>query len=289
MSNPVYDLLVQKGHAFRSSGQDYLIHCLNPEHPDNNPSLRIDQISGLFKCPSCGFKGNIFRYYNILSTATSIKVAGLKSKLSKVKAMLTGLDFPKGTTPFTNNFRKISHTTLEHFEAFITHEVPELECRVVFPIRDILGKIQAFQARHTLADAQPKYVVWPKTSELDLFPQKINSKLNYIVLVEGLFDMLNCYDKGLKNVTCMFGVTNLIKDAASKLQVFKTQGVTHIFVMLDGDKAGKYAAKQILENTALSDFIIEIIELNEDVDPGGMSAESINYYKEYIDEKSGNN
>ena len=50
--------------VFRNQGADYVVACLNPEHDDSNPSMRIDKITGIFHCFSCGFKGNIFKYYD---------------------------------------------------------------------------------------------------------------------------------------------------------------------------------------------------------------------------------
>jgi hypothetical protein len=40
-------LLIEKGISFTSSGKDYLIKCLNPDHDDSNPSLRVDKINGV--------------------------------------------------------------------------------------------------------------------------------------------------------------------------------------------------------------------------------------------------
>lgn len=63
----VLELLQKHGHKVKPSGQDYLICCLNPEHEDNNPSMRIDKISGIFNCLSCGFKGNLYKYYGVFT------------------------------------------------------------------------------------------------------------------------------------------------------------------------------------------------------------------------------
>ena len=40
-----------------------IIKCLNKEHTDNNPSLRIHKISGLGHCFACGYKLNIFKHF----------------------------------------------------------------------------------------------------------------------------------------------------------------------------------------------------------------------------------
>ena len=55
------DLLTEKGIDFKVQGNDAVIKCLNPEHDDTNPSMRVDKITGVFHCFSCGFKGNKFR------------------------------------------------------------------------------------------------------------------------------------------------------------------------------------------------------------------------------------
>ena len=45
----VEELLVEEGIAFKQSPADYVVRCLNPEHDDTNPSMRIDKITGVFK------------------------------------------------------------------------------------------------------------------------------------------------------------------------------------------------------------------------------------------------
>ena len=50
----VEELLVEEKIAFKQSPADFVVHCLNPEHDDSNPSMRIDKITGVFNCFSCG-------------------------------------------------------------------------------------------------------------------------------------------------------------------------------------------------------------------------------------------
>lgn len=288
MSNYVYELLIAKGHTVRQSGQDYLIHCLNPEHDDRNPSLRIDINTGKFRCPVCGFSGNILKYYNILTTHVSMRVHGLLQSIRKIKGMLKGLEFPKGTVMYKQSFRGISAKTLQKFEAFYTTQEPELEDRIIFPIRDVLGKIQSFIGRHTLADSGAKYKVYPANSPINCYPIVVNPELRHIILVEGIFDMLNLYDKGLENVVCSFGVDFLLKNTSDKLLAYKAQGITTVFIMYDGDNAGKQAAKKLKPILEESLFNVEILDLKDGLDPGILTVEDISFYKGIIDEKSSN-
>ena len=62
----VEELLQSKQVPFLPKGKDYVVSCLNPEHDDNNPSMRVDQITGIFHCFSCGYKGNLFVHFGNL-------------------------------------------------------------------------------------------------------------------------------------------------------------------------------------------------------------------------------
>ena len=44
----VNDLLDLQNIPYIPKGHDYIVSCLNDEHTDKNPSMRIDQITGIF-------------------------------------------------------------------------------------------------------------------------------------------------------------------------------------------------------------------------------------------------
>ena len=69
----VVDLLQERRIEFKPSGRDYLVRCLSPDHEDKHPSMRIDNITGIFNCFSCGFKGNIFNMFGAPSNYLDIK------------------------------------------------------------------------------------------------------------------------------------------------------------------------------------------------------------------------
>ena len=47
---PVEELLVAKDIPYKVSGKDVVIKCLNPDHDDSNPSMRVDRHMGMFNC-----------------------------------------------------------------------------------------------------------------------------------------------------------------------------------------------------------------------------------------------
>ena len=282
MSDPVLEILQKNSLAFTVSGRDYLIKCLNPEHEDSNPSFRVDKVSGVAHCFSCGFKTNIFKFFGIFTNPVPIKILALKEKLAELKNFGQELEFPAGYTPYTKQFRGISPQTLKHFGAFYTNQVEKLQDRIIFPIKDITDKTVVFVGRHTLSNGNPRYINYPSGVKIPLFPAHLPSGYSSMVLVEGMFDMLNLYDNGLENVVCAFGTNTLQNDTKSKLLPFKAQGITHIYLLFDGDEAGRKASGVLKPLIEAEGFIVEVIDLPDDTDPGELDAEDIRSIAEYI-------
>lgn len=281
-TDQVSSLLNSKGLTFIPSGRDYLIHCLNPEHPDSSPSCRVDRVTGIFHCFSCHYRGNIFKFYGVFTNRVPIQIAKLKEKLATLKTATIGLELPKGATPYSRSFRGISVKTLKLFEAFYTNQVEQLEDRICFPVKDITGKTQVYVARHALSNGNPRYINYPRGVTMPLYPPQVPAGHRSLVLVEGIFDMLNLYDKGLENVACCFGTNTLQADTKNKLLAYKAQGVSHVFILFDGDDAGERAADVLKPLIESADFIVEIVKLPEGTDPGNLGQEDVDSLIEYV-------
>lgn len=281
----IESLLTKRNIQYRTKGKDLVVSCLNPEHEDSNPSCRIDKVTGAFHCFSCGFKGNIFKFFGIITNNTSIKVSKLKEKLKDLTIELSEVTIPGAAIPVNTVFRGISTTTLRHFGAFRTDAEDKLVDRICFPITDITGKTIAYLGRHLLSNGNPRYVVHPGGRPLPLFPSNLGSQYRSIVLVEGIFDMLRLYDSGIKNAVCAFGTSTISEaNAKNKLMPYKAQGVTKVFLMFDGDKAGEEAMKNIKPILEECDLSVEIVELEGGTDPGDMDNDTLQSLKEYITE-----
>lgn len=170
-----------------------------------------------------------------------------------------------------------------YFGAGVTSQVTELEDRLMFPIPDITGKVLVYVARHMLSQENPRYLNYPSGSQMPLYPAKLlDPSLSSLVLVEGIFDMLNLYDKGLTNVACCFGTNTIKNTIKDKLLPYVAQGVTKIYIMFDGDAPGQLAAeelKPVIENMNLS---VEILPMDDDMDPGDASTEDVQRLIAYI-------
>lgn len=286
MSNEVENLLKDKNIYYRISGSDFLIRCLNPEHIDSNPSLRIDRLKGIGQCFACGYKTNLFKHFGIITNMVGIKAAILKEKLRSLKTN-GDLGMLDGYTPVSIKYREISLNTLTEFEMFSTDKVKGMEDRIILPVKDISGKIKAFVGRHIMSDASPKYLVHPPNAPMQLVPPSLKERTNKLILVEGMFDMLNLYDKGIKNITAVMGVQTANNEQLKlKLLPFKAQGVTHIYILFDGDAAGVKGANSVKSKLESWDYLVKIIELPEGLDPGAMDQEAVDWVKEQINDEN---
>jgi DNA primase len=277
------ELLTKKKIDFNPKGKDLLVRCINPEHEDKHPSMRIDKITGVFQCWSCGFKGNIFQHFGTKGNFLQIKRQKTKDLITQKLAESVGLDIPINAIPFENEWRGISKETYRHFEAF---QHSDFAGRVVFPIRGPSGRIAAFAGRHMTKGYDPRYIIYPTGASLPLFPTNIEPIESRIILVEGLFDMLNLWDKGLHNVMCTFGTRTLLgknSKGPGRLELLKIQGIYGIDIFFDNDDAGQKASKEVRELCEdRLEFDCRTIKFKDINDPGDLTAQQVMRLKEQL-------
>ena len=280
MSESVEDLLSKKGVEFLEKGNDYVVCCLSPDHSDAHPSLRIDKDTGMFNCFSCGFRGDVFTHYEEYRSRTYDLFYEVEGLITNLLIETRGLDIPESAMPFIQEFRGIKAEVYEHFNAF-THTDQQFMNRVVFPIYDISGKIQAFIGRYTHSKATPKYRVEPPQANLPIYPVP---QADTVVFVEGLFDALNLIDKGMDNVACIFGTQNITwKTVTDKLSPLLH--ASRIALLFDNDTAGIAAArklKDIIESKTDLKVVICNHLLPDGEDPGDLDARSVGFLKTLV-------
>ena len=268
----VEELLESKRIAYIPKGADYEISCLNPDHPDRNPSMRVDRITGIFNCFSCEYKGNLFTYFGEKPNQLQLRREKLKNTIRQKMAESSGLVFPKNSTPYDREHRGIKVETYQKFEAFENTD-KEFISRVNFPIRDITGKIVAFNGRHTGVGV-PKYLITPAGAQMPLYPT-VQPNSGCVILVEGIFDMVNLHDKGLDNAMCCFGTKNINE---RKLSVLAMSGVTQIDIFFDGDEAGQNGAEKVKEMCESIGLSVRNVHL-KGTDPGALTIQQVTKLK----------
>ena len=268
----VEELLVSRQVYFVPKGADAIVTCLNPEHADSSPSMRIDKITGIFNCFSCGYKGNIFTHFGEKANQLQLRRELLKKRIREKRSESVGLSFPKGSIPYVGNWRDIKPETYKRFEAFQHHDTDHIG-RIVFPVRDISGRIVSFNGRHTTGGT-PKYMISPAGAKMPLFPIVVPIQGD-VILVEGIYDMVNLHDKGLTNAVCTFGTKNINED---KLRMLSIQGVEEVIIFFDGDTAGQDAAKEVKEMVEQAGLTSRNVNL-KDTDPGALPLKSVQTLK----------
>lgn len=272
----VEKLLKDRDVYYIDKGRDLLVKCLNPEHDDSNPSMRIDSETGKFNCFSCGFHGNVYVHFGEYQSPVHDLVYEVRDRIADIQREARGMEIPDGARPYKEDFRKIKASTYEHFGAF-TYGKEEYENRILFPISDATGKIQCFNGRHMYSDVRPKYKIYPERANIPVFP--FIPQIDTLILTEGLFDMINLYDKGILNSACTFGTHNLtFSNAYNKLLPYLISGVRRFLVLMDNDKAGRYAAKKMVDIIRLKtkcEAIDISYMLDEGKDPGGLTQKEV--------------
>lgn len=285
----VLELLDMKGIDYKDTGGDILIKCLNPEHEDAHPSLRIDRETGVFHCLSCGFgRGipSIYHYFNEDAYRQSPRLVTVRKKIRELNSLANVLTIPDAALVFDSDYRGIKGELFKKYNAFTyEHEDSGWSGRIVFPITDAVGKIIVFQGRSRGSSAPPKYLLKPKNIPAPIFPIRYNTRV--LVLVEGMFDMLNLEDKGLTNVSACFGTHQFSNDnIADKFSSFIIAGVTVVAILLDNDKSGNAAAeklaKMIKNKTRLTPIVINHL-LPDGKDPGDLDADEVKALAENIE------
>lgn len=270
----VIDILKDRQIKYKESAKDYLVLCFNPEHDDSNPSMHIDKITGVYHCFSCGYKGNIFRKFGAEPNFIELGIARLQQRIRKL-SNYKSLVIPADAVPFNRDYRGLSSYIYSEAEAFTSNQEDEFKDRILFPIRDIRGNIKVFIGRSLHSDVEDKYLFYPEKIQPPLFPAHPEIYKNSLIIVEGIFDVLNMMDKGCYNVICAFGTHTLLKTFREKLSHYKILGVNKFYIMFDGDRAGRNAGQKLEEVLNLNGFNAETIELPDDMDPGDLTEEHI--------------
>ena len=260
----VEDLLNTKNIPFTPNGKDYVVRCLNPDHDDKNPSMRIDQVTGIFNCFSCGYKGSVFAHFGQKADRMEMRRQMLKKKIKQVREESVGVELPIDATPYIGNWRNIRPETYKKFGAFLS-AAKEFSGRLCFPIYDRTGKVVAIQAR-TQTNLMPIYYNAPAGAKMPLFPV-VDPIQGSVILVEGIYDMINLHDKGLTNAVCCFGTKNINEE---KLKMLSIQGVESVDIFFDGDDAGQTAAREVREMVERVGLHPRNVHL-KDSDPGALT------------------
>lgn len=143
--------------------------------------------------------------------------------------------------------------------------------RVIFPIRNHLGKPIAFGGR-SITDQEPKYLNSPENDlfhkskilfNFDLAKKHIRKKREAI-LFEGYIDVISAYQANIKNVIATLG-TSMSMHQARLIKRY----VDKVIICYDADQAGINATYQTAKLLLDTGCEVYVANLNEGMDPDG--------------------
>lgn len=201
-----------------------------------------------------GFNKNIIESYNLgYFPPTYLSVRALINHLNKFSLMQSDLIEAK----------IIAEGKKATFSPF--------EDRIIFPIKDIIGRYCGFGGRiFKEFDQRPKYYnshetpYFAKGSLLFGFDaaKKALSKCDHIFIVEGYTDCITMAQYGFKNTVATLG-TACTQEHLKILSRY----VNYVYVLYDGDNAGQNAIMRLTELCWQVSIELKVITLPETEDP----------------------
>ncbi|MEA2066101.1 MAG: DNA primase [Thermotogota bacterium] len=143
--------------------------------------------------------------------------------------------------------------------------------RLTIPIRNKSGKVVGFGARVISDENGPKYLNSPESSifkkskllfNLNRAKKSIDS-LNYVIVVEGFFDVISLYEAGIENVVGTLGTS------LTGIQLKLLKNITeNILFFFDSDEAGQKATFRAVEMAEQLGLSTAVVQTPKFKDPG---------------------
>lgn len=142
--------------------------------------------------------------------------------------------------------------------------------RVMFPIKDSLGRVVGFSGR-VLDDSLPKYMNTPETDVfkkaellygLDTAKTAIRDT-GECVVVEGYMDVIALHQTGFQNAVAALGATLTAEQAAQLSRL----DVQRLMLAFDADEAGQRAVLSGLEQSVGRNFLVRAVRVPHGKDP----------------------
>lgn len=159
--------------------------------------------------------------------------------------------------------------------------------RIMFPIRDLSGRVVGFSGRHfgNSTEEGAKYLNSPETSVFSkshilygLHEAKEGiRKYGFAILVEGQFDLLMAHQAGYTNTVALSG-TAFTEHHARLVKRY----TTNLLVAFDGDRAGVAAAGRAAQVSLPQGLNVKIASFPSGEDPADLIKRDVGLWKEAI-------
>ena len=142
--------------------------------------------------------------------------------------------------------------------------------RIMFPLKDLSGRIVGFSGRRYDGKKENKYVntkvtpIFQKGSILYNYydSREFVRRKNQVIVMEGFMAAIRSISVGVKNVVSLMG-TAMTKE---QLELLKRLSM-NVILCLDGDEPGQHAILTHGEELENNGFHVKVVELSDGLDP----------------------
>jgi DNA primase len=223
-----------------------------------------------------------------------LKERGIEDETIKVFELGIAPDKPDSLFNFLTKKRDVKPELLEKSGLVVRRNnqfYDRFRARLMFPLKDHFGNTAGFSGRILVAQGDvAKYINSPETQiykkgqmlyGLNITKHDIARNKNAIV-VEGEFDLLSPWQRGIKNIVAIKG-SSFTEDQARLISRFTNT----ISLALDSYFAGDQASRRGIDILKKQNLNIKIVSLGENKDPDEFVRKDLEGFKKAVDEAEG--
>ena len=302
------DLANEYTELYKAGPYLYMGHCPHPKHNDSDASFRINTQTNTWCCYGChsdkknkndgNYGSDCIAFIEWINEGKMSWIDCIKYLAKKVNLPLPVEKHEKQYNinyKLMNKFiRNLNDTAYEYLydRDLSDNEIEQWkigydanENRIVFPLQDSYNNILGFNKRLICKETKGINKKYIHSSDSEIFKKSnflyglhnIDKSFDYIILTEGVFDVILARKYGLKNTVCALG-TSLSEYQIDLLAKYNKE----IIVIYDNDDKGMKTMKKVMPLLAAKNISAKLLILPEGKDLADMSTQLKHGIKDYV-------
>ena len=286
----------------------YMGHCPHPKHNDSDASFRINTKTNTWCCYGCHSdkkNKNDGNYGSDCIAFIEWINDGKMSWIDCIKYLAEKINLPlpveKHEKQYETNYKLMNKfvrgMTDEAYEYLEERDLSQNEIeqwkigydknenRIVFPLIDSYNNVLGFNKRLVCKETKGISKKYIHSSDSEIFKKanflyglnNIDNSFDYVILSEGVFDVILARKYGLKNTVCALGTT--LSDHQFELLAKLNK---EVIVIYDNDAKGIATMKKVMPIFESKNISAKLLILPEGKDLADMSMQLKHGIKDYV-------
>lgn len=306
------DLISDYTELHKAGPYMYMGHCPHPKHNDSDASFRLNTKTNTWCCYGCHSDKKNKEQGNYGSDCIAFMewvTDGQMSWIDAVKFLADRINLPLPVEKHEKQYN-INYKLMKKYENELTEDALDylkyrdiskneidkwhigydrFEKRIVFPLIDNYQNVVGFNRRLLIKETKGITKKYVHSADSEIFKKSnylygmndIDKSFDYIILTEGVFDVILARKYGLKNVICALG-TALSENQIQQIAKHKKE----IIIAYDSDEKGITTMKKVIPMLQEQGLTTKLIPLPEGKDLADMSMSLKHGIKDYVLTKS---